>query len=552
MSPRGPRQGQVVSNDPRVLATQKARQARSAWSELPGAQKTVATVVLVALLAGGYAFWQWQSTPAYGPLFTGMSSSDGGAVVQQLQAAGVPYKLTDGGATVLVPSDQVYEQRLQMSAAGLPSGDGGGYSLLDEQGVTASQFQQKVAYQRAVEGELASTIQAIDGVEAAVVHLAIPEKDVFLEADDAPTASVLVKTQAGRSLEKGQVQAVVNLVSSSVEGMEPDAVTVVDGEGTLLSASGTGVGGAGSMGGGEAADMTAEYEQRVAGSLQTLLDTVVGRGKAVATVTADLDFDARDTTTERFIAEDGVPPLSETSDTETYTGAGSGEAGVLGPDNIVVPNGTLGGAESAYESESRTVNNAVGKVTEKVQSAPGAVQRLNVSVVVDRDAVARTDMLALQNTVSAAVGFDAARGDQINVTQMPFDTGDAEAVAEELEAAEAAEAAAGQQQTIWNAALAGLVLVVVILSIILGARGRRRRSEPVDLGLYAPLEEEPEPAPLPPVPAPREALPPAADAERMQLDALSRQREEVLELVDREPAEVAELLRSWLADRRSS
>ncbi|WP_336921774.1 flagellar basal-body MS-ring/collar protein FliF [Aquipuribacter sp. SD81] len=548
-------EGQVVSGDPRVLATQQARRARAAWGDLPGAQKTIAVVVLVALVAGGAAFLQWQSTPSYGPLYTGLSGADGGAVVEQLQSAGVPYRIADGGGTILVPSEQVYEQRLQMSAAGLPSGDSAGYSLLDEQGVTASQFQQKVAFQRAMEGELAKTVQAIDGVDAAVVHLAIPEKDVFLEADDAPTASVLVETAAGRTLEKGQVQAVVNLVSSSVEGMTPEAVTVVDGEGTLLTAA---PGGSGSAGGADAADLTVEYEQRVAASLQQLLDTVVGPGKAVATVTADLDADSRDTTTERFIAEDGVPPLSETTETETYTGGNGGsiEAGVLGPDNIVVPNGTVAGqagTESSYEKGSNTVNNAVGKVTEKVQSAPGAVQKLNVSVVVDRDAVARTDMLALQNTVSAAVGLDPARGDQIAVTQLPFDTSSAEAVAAELEAAKEAEAAAGTQQTIWTAALGGLVLLVVILSLILGAR-RRRRTEPVDLGLYAPVEDDldAEAAALPPVPAPREALPAAPDPEQEQLDALSRQREEVIELVDREPEEVAELLRSWLADRRTS
>lgn len=545
-----PRQS-VVSNDPRVKATQQARRAGAAWGELPGAQKVLGVVVVLAMLVGGVAFLQWQRTPSYGPLFSGMSAADGGAVVEELQASGVPYRLTDGGTTVLVPSDQVYDLRLKMSAAGLPGDETGGYSLLDSQGVTASQFQQEVAYQRAMEGELAKTIGAIDGVDAAVVHLAVPKKDVFLDEADAPTASVLVQTATGRDLDKGQVQAVVNLVSSSIEGLTPEAVTVVDGKGrTLSSPGGTGAG----AGGTEAADMTSDFEARVGDDLQALLDTVVGPGKAVATVTADLDFDATEATTERFLApEDGVLPLSESTDTETYTGAGgANEAGVLGPDNIVVPNGvTAGGADSAYNSESRTVNNAVGKVTERVVSAPGTVQRLSVSVVVDRDAVARTDMLALQDTVSAAVGLDAARGDVVSVTQMPFSVGDTEALQAELDAAKEAEAAAGQQQLIWNAVLAGLVLLVIIATIIMGAR-RKKRREPVDLGLYAPAEDDDTPE-LPVVPAPRaEALPAAPDAETTQLALLSQQRDEVIDLVDREPAEVAELLRSWLADRRTS
>ncbi len=540
-----PRQN-VVSNDPRVKATQQARRAQSAWNDLPPAQKTIGVVVAVALLVGAVVFVQWQRAPQLGPLFTGLSSADGGAVVEQLQAAGVQYELADGGATVLVPSDQVYDLRLRMSAAGLPGDDTGGYSLLDEQGVTASQFQQEVAYQRAMEGELATTIAAIEGVDTAVVHLAIPEKDVFLEETDTPTASVLVQTATGTSLDKDQVQSVVNLVSSSIEGMTPESVTVVDDEGSMLSASGAP---GAAAGGGEAADMTAEFESRVAGDLQALLDTVVGPGNAVATVTAGLNFDESEATTERFLApEDGVLPLSQTVETENYTGAGNAEAGVLGPDNIAVPN-DAGGEDSAYESESSTVNNAVGKITERVVQAPGAVERLSVSVVVDREAVARADMLALQDTVSAAVGLDAARGDVVSVTQMPFDVGDADAVAAELEAAAEAEAAAAQEQWIWNAVLAALVLVVIIATIIMGRR--RKKSEPVDLGLYEPVEE-PLPPPLPPVPAPREALPPAPDPEAEEIAALQMQREEVIDLVDREPAEVAELLRSWLADRRTS
>ncbi len=544
MSPR--------KDDPRGRAGKQARRAQAAWSELPAAQRTLGVVVALALLVGGVAFVQWQRTPSMGPLFTGLSSADGGAVVEQLQAAGVAYQLADGGATVLVPADQVYDLRLRMSAAGLPGDDTGGYSLLDEQGVTASQFQQEVAYQRAVEGELARTIGAIDGVDAAVVHLAVPKKDVFLDEADAPTASVLVQTRTGTTLDKGQVQAVVTLVSSSVQGMTPEAVSVVDDAGTLLSAK-AGLPGSGG-GGAEAAGMTAEFESRVTSDLQDLLDTVVGPGKAVATVSAALDFDASEATTERFLApEDGVLPLSETTEGETYSGAGgAGEAGVLGPDNIVVPNLPAPGdaADSSYSSASKTVNNAVGKVTERVVSAPGTVERLSVSVVVDRDAVARTDMLALQDTVSAAVGLDAARGDVVSVTQLPFTLGDADAVAAELEAAAEQAKAAEQKDLLWNAVLAGLVLLVVVITLLMGAR-RKRRAEPADLGLYAPVDEEP--AALPAIPAPRVEAPPLAiDAEAAQLASLTSQRDEVIDLVDREPAEVAELLRSWLADRRTS
>src|SRR5690242_557086 len=144
-------------------------------------QKVVSVLVLAGLLLGGFAFARWASAPTYAPLFSNLASSDASAIVDKLNSSSVPYKLTDGGQTIMVPQDQVYAERLKMSGAGLPSAKNTGYSLLDQQGVTASQFQQQVAYQRALEGELSNTIEAIGGVQTAIVHLAIPQQDVFLD-----------------------------------------------------------------------------------------------------------------------------------------------------------------------------------------------------------------------------------------------------------------------------------------------------------------------------------------------------------------------------------
>ena len=536
----------ITSMQRRGAAAAQAQRAGKAWSELPMAQRVISTLVVVGLLAGGWMFVQWQNAPTYGSLFSNLSAEDGGAVVEQLQAAGVPYTLTDGGSTILVPRDQVYELRLQMSASGLPAASDGGYSLLDEQGVTASQFQQEVAYQRAMEGELAKTVLAIDGVESAVVHLAIPQKDVFLEQDAAPTASVLVQTAAGRTLSKDQVVAVVNLVSSSIEGLQPEAVTVVDGSGTLLSSPDLATGGG-------ANDLATEYESAMAANLQRVLDTVVGTGNGVATVSAQLDTDTTESTTERFVAEEGTPPLSETTNTETYNGAGGlNEAGVLGPDNIAVPNGALGG-DSAYGSESRTVNNAVGKVTEFTVAAPGTVERLSVSVVVDAEAGGAIDLPALEQTLAAAAGLDPARGDVIQVGRMPFDATAAEAAAAELAAAEEVRAQAATQDLIRTAVLGGLILLALLVALVLGLR-RRKRVDVVDL---PPLDEEygeyelqPEPAAVGPSPE-QLALAAASAQSAQQQQLFNTQRDEVVELVERQPEEVAELLRSWLADRRS-
>ena len=162
------------------------------------AQRTIAVILLAAVVLGAVALTSWLTKPSYTPLFTGIAPTDASAIVEQLRTDGVPYELTAGGATILVPEANVYDERLKAAAAGLPpTNSGGGYSLLDTMGVTSSEFQQNVTYKRAIEGELAKTIQAMDGVKTASVQLAIPEKTVFVAEEKDPTASVFIETQAG-------------------------------------------------------------------------------------------------------------------------------------------------------------------------------------------------------------------------------------------------------------------------------------------------------------------------------------------------------------------
>ena len=522
------------------------RRAGDTFSGFSTPQKLIAAIGVAVLLLGGAAFVRWASQPTMAPLFTNLASSDASAIVDQLDSQGVAYTLADGGASVLVPRDDVYRLRLSMSSAGLPSSTDTGYALLDQQGVTTSQFQQQVTWQRALEGELSSTIGAIEGVEAAVVHLAIPKKDVFLDETQDPTASVLVESRPGAELPSGQVQAIVHLVASSVEGLSPDAVTVVDGGGKLLSAAGA----AGGAASGMRDQQTIDYESRVAASLQVVLDRVLGAGNAVATVTADLDFDSTDRTSETFTSEEGVPPLSSATTTEEYTGGGAGAGGVLGPDNIAVPQGAAGGSDSSYRKESTTSNNAVNKVTEHTTEAPGALSRQSVAVVVDVGAAGAVDMGELTEAVSAAAGIDSERGDTLSVTRMEFDSSAAEAATASLESA---REAAGSQRTadlIRTGVIAGAVLVALVVAVLVSRRRRSQQPASHDIGDLRLVEAQREleaadardlegirPAALPPVPR--------------QGGSAAQQRDQLTDLVERQPAEVAELLRGWLADRRA-
>jgi flagellar M-ring protein FliF len=182
----------------RVLTV--AKRVTGTFAAFTPGQKAVTLLGVVALVLGGVLFANWAAKPTYAPLFSNLSSTDASAIVDKLNSSGTTYQLADGGTTIMVPQGQVYDLRLKMSGQGLPAQSDTGYSLLDKQGVTTSDFMQNVDYQRALEGELGKTIKSINGVQAAAVHLAIPQKDVFATDSQKPTASVLVTTGLGHTL----------------------------------------------------------------------------------------------------------------------------------------------------------------------------------------------------------------------------------------------------------------------------------------------------------------------------------------------------------------
>lgn len=510
------------------------------------AQRTFALIGIGALVLGAVALSSWMSRPTMVPLFSGLSGADASAVVDELTSAGVGYELADGGGTVLVPAAAVYEQRVRLAAAGLPAdADGAGYSLLDKMPMTASEFQQETTYRRALEGELSRTVGAIQGVEAATVRLAIPEETVFVAERGTPTASVFVRTRTGVQLSTDQVQAITHLVSAGVDGMRPVDVAVVDASGTVLSAVGE------EGPGGSDDSRAAEHESRVAGAVQTMLDRLVGVGRATVAVTAEVDHTETERTTEEFSATPDTPPLGSSTTTEEYTGgaaAGAGATGVLGPDNIAVPSQDDGGS---YRATSEDVTNAVNKSTEVMRSGPGALQRQSVSVLVDQAAAGAIDMVALRDAVAAAAGIVAERGDTLSVQRMPFDTTTAEAAAEALAVADEEAAAAAQRDLVRDLAVAAVVAALVLAVLVaVGRRSRRARREALDLGeleaaraaampltlLDGAVADEDDLPVLPP--------PPAAP------DPAEVRRAEVAALADEQPEQVAELLRGWLAGAR--
>ena len=445
----------------------------NAIREFTIAQRTVAIIGVAVLVLGIAALSMWVTKPAFTPLFSGLSGEDANSIVEQLRTDGVEYQLTDGGATILVPEASVYDERIKAASSGLPTSSTGGYSLLDTMGVTSSEFQQSVTYKRALEGELAKTIQSLDGVRTASVQLAIPEDSVFISEKNDPTASVFVETRNGVSLSNDQVQAIVHLTSASIDGMTAADVAVVDSTGAVLSAVGVGA-----TGGAE--QQASDYENRVRTAVQAMLDKVVGVGHATVVVAADMSYESAERVEESFTAPTDLLALNESVDTETYSGTGGSAAGVLGSDTAAVADGATDGT---FSSESTTRNNAINKVTESRSIPAGAITRQTVSVAVDADAAATLNVADITSLVASAAGIDAVRGDAVTVEVMAFDTTGAAAAAAALTAAADAAAAAQFAELLRVSVITAGVVITLVVSLILYARRSRRQSrESVEIG----------------------------------------------------------------------
>ena len=524
--------------------TDNARAAGAkVWSDFrsfsPG-QKAVTVAAALALIIGGYVMLTWKSTPPYAPLFTNLAPSDASAIVDKLNSAGVPYQLAAAGTEIDVPASKVYAERIAISAAGLPSSTQTGYALLSKSGVTTSQFQQQISYQVGLETELGKTIQSINGVLNASVHLAIPQQSVFTDSSSKPTAAVLLTTAQGTTLTSGQVQAVVNLVSSSVPGMSADNVSVSDQNGNVLAAPGSGLSNLTQAS--TQAQLTQAYDNQLATQLQTMINRAIGPNRAVVNVNANLDFSKVDQTTQTYLYNKNTPPLSQSVTTETYSGSPNGVGGVLGAGTSGTTTTTSGGSgTSKYSKSTTTSDNALGTQTTTTQNSPGQVKNLNIAVLVDKSAK-NLNVAGISALVKSGAGFNAARGDSLSVQAMPFDQSQQQAAAAQAAAAAkqaAAQAASAQMTGLIKQGVLGLLVLILALGTWIASRKRRKKAgrEPDDdlFGLDDDYDDEPTPT------APALGQPTSADAK-----FAAAQRQSLSEVAENRPEEIARVLSSWL------
>jgi len=378
--------------------------------------KVVMAASALAVLAVMLVMFKVASAPSYTTMLTGLDPAETGKITAALDSGGVSYQIENNGTGLAVVKGQVAQARIALAEKGLPGKGQPGFELFDKQKLGASDFQQKVTYQRALEGQIASTIGQIQGVSGAQVSLVLPEDQLFSQDQTPATAAVLLSGSA-TSLDPSAVRGIASLVSSSVKGLKPASVSITDASGTLLWPNSDSGGGSG--GGVNKLTAQARYNTQLQGSLDAMLVQTLGADKARVQVSSDLNVD--ETSLDKLTyAKKGVP-LKTTDETERLRGTGGASGGTTGSASNLPSYATSGsaGGNSNYQRKSTQTDFGVDKTVQRTKVAPGQVNRLSVGLVVDKS-VPAAQVAQIKNAVSAAAGIDAKRGDVLNVSQVAF------------------------------------------------------------------------------------------------------------------------------------
>ncbi|WMY76006.1 flagellar basal-body MS-ring/collar protein FliF [Buttiauxella selenatireducens] len=408
----------------------------------------VAGAAAIAII---FALVLWAKTPDYKVLYSNLAEQDGGAIVTQLTQMNVPYRFSDNGSAILVPAEKVYDLRLRMAQQGLPKGGAVGFELLDQEKFGISQFSEQVNYQRALEGELARTIETLGPVKTARVHLAMPKPSLFVREQKSPSASVTLSLEPGRALDEGQVSAVVHMVSSAVAGLPPGNVTLVDQGGHLLTQSNTA--------GRDLNDAQLKYamdvENRYQRRIEAILGPIVGSSNVHAQVTAQIDFSNKEQTQEQYRPNSDPSQAAvrsrQLNQSEQVNGRNPGgvpgalsnqpappnNAPISTPPQATPANGqpqqsqatsTSAQTGSSNTQRDETTNYEVDRTILHTKLNVGDVQRLSVAVVVNYRQLSdgkplpltAEQMKQIENLTREAMGYSDKRGDTLNVVNSPF------------------------------------------------------------------------------------------------------------------------------------
>lgn len=516
---------------------------------------------IVGLVMGRQAEWR--------VLYADLADKDGGAIVAQLTQMNVPYQYAAGGGAILVPADKVYDTRLRLASQGLPKGAVTGYELMDTAnrfGMT--QFQERLTFQRGLEGELTRSIQALSSVASARVHLALPNQNGFFRDQQKPSASVVVGLNAGRTLDRAQLAGIIHLVSSSVPEMDPKAVSVLDDTGKLLSTPADD--GSGNSSDAEQLQRVQQIEQLYSSRIIDILEPVVGRQNVRAQVSAELDFSQTEQTSEQFKPNQTPDASAVRSQQILESGAAAGTAAATGVPGAVsnqppgpsaapingaaqTPTAAGAGVTGAGARKESIINYEVDKTVRVVRGGTGTIKRISAAVVINHqtntDAKGKTSTVPLSDAqlekltslVRETIGFNKERGDSVNVVNAPFTTDKVKVeplpLWQQPALLDMLRSLAWPVGTLLFAALVLLGLVRPALKALALPVPARAGAAPGGATLDAVESEQPErPTVVPSLSAPKAAEPTQAELALEEARKLTRDN----------PAAVANIVKTWI------
>jgi flagellar M-ring protein FliF len=401
-------------------------------------------ITLVTLILGSFAgfifLMSWSGQSEFHPLYTKLNPEDAGMILTKLKEQKIEYRIAANGSTILIPQEHIYETRMKMASNGMPQGSGIGFEIFNETKLGMTEFAQNVNYQRALQGELSRTINLIGEIESSRVHIVLPEKSLFVEEEESATASVILQLQAGKWLSRGQINGIVHLVSSSVARLSPEDVTIVDQNGKLLA----GIKNDSSFGSfsSNQLDYQARVEKGLENRIRTMLESALGEDKAIVRLSCSFDFKSQEKTEELYLPENRVI-RSEQALNETSAPPDSAAQGAPGIGSNIPGNGMAGEQNrsstraSMFEKNDRIVNYEIGKVISRIKEPVGELTRVSIAVLVDGTYqrveapagkfnwhyIPRTagEMQKFESIVKRAVNFNEARGDEVEVVNIPFE-----------------------------------------------------------------------------------------------------------------------------------
>ena len=545
-------------------------QVKKLLASLSNTQRWTILICALAVAGSVYGFSQWQRKAGLRPLYTSLSPDDAGAMVQKLREGGIEYRITEGGGTLLVPEAKVPELRLEMAGLGLPKTGRIGFEIFDKTNFGITDFAEHVNYRRAVEGELERSIMALAEVQQARVHVTLPKESVFTESREAAKASVLVGLRPGSRLSAQNVTAITNLISSAVEGLTSESVSVVDMRGNLLSRPRRDNLAEGAQITEAALDYKQALERDLMVKINNTLEPLLGADKYRTGVSAEVDMTSGEQSEESFDPTKSVMVTSQktedTNSTTHVTPAGSPGTAANLPTPPKPAGNTTG---SSRKTENITYQSS--RTTKHTKLPQGAIKRLSIAVLVNHtikwegpaNALKRVvtppapeKLKTIQTVVATLVGLNPQRGDQLTVESLPFDN------TLNMEAPNAAPAPVQQRPDggladliknkpiLWGSVAGGVLMITVVIFGVTRGRKKRRGDVEVDDDLRLPAGLTPASLQMP---APSHASPMQHDSAR----ALPPSRTEALltQLQDsgkNNPELWANILRNWMSEEEAS